>query len=153
MPAELIQTKLSPTKAAFRGLRIADPACFVDQRGSLSVFEHYEQMGFVARRTFFIEFAGAGHDAPARAEHATSCNQILVALRGKLRLDLDNGTARHSVTGKALSAGFLVAAGVWRRVVALEPATLLMVLADASYAETRYFSAPMPDIIAANTPD
>lgn len=149
----LLEPDLASAMVAFRGLRIASPASFVDQRGGLSVFEHGLQMGFVARRTFFIEFAGAGPEAPARAEHATSCNQLLVALRGKVRIDLDNGTARHSVTGTALGAGFLVAAGVWRRIVALEPHTLLMVLADASYAETRYFTAPMPDLIAANTPD
>ena len=132
---------------AFRGLLIASPTEFIDQRGKLSVLEHEGLMGFVAKRTFFIEFADGDPDRMVRAEHATSCSQLLVTLRGMIRLDLDNGKARHSVVGAPLCAAFLVAAGVWRRVVALEPHTLLMVLANASYKDTQYFPVPMPDLI------
>ena len=141
---------LASAELDYRGLLIASPADFMDHRGKLSVLEHGRDMGFDAKRTFFMEFAGGGPDGMVRAEHATSCNQLLVTLRGTIRLDLDNGAARLSVIATPLKAAYLVAAGVWRRVVALEADALLMVLADKSYAETRYFPVPMPDMIDAN---
>jgi hypothetical protein len=150
MPDVLHGSHLGSADHPYQGLVVSSPTKFTDHRGALSVLEHGRDLGFVARRTFFIAFAPGGPEGMTRAEHATSCNQMLVTLRGRMRLDLDNGTARHSVTAPPLGAAFLVAAGVWRRIVALEPDTLLMVLADASYADTQYFPVPMPDLVAAN---
>ena len=97
-----------------------------------------------------MTFSIGGPDGTTRAEHATSCNQMLIVLQGKVRLDLDNGSALHSVTGTPLDAAFLVVAGVWRSVVALEPESLVMVLADASYEDTRYFLIPIRHLIETN---
>ncbi len=130
----------------FFGLRSIRPEVYRDVRGQLSVIE-LERLGLFATRAFFIDF----HHVPvgtARAEHATSCAQLLVPLRGTFRLDLDNGERSLTLTGRASETAYLIAPGVWRRIANMDEDCLVMVLADQSYEGTTYFPHAMPDLIS-----
>jgi hypothetical protein len=118
--------------------------CFTDARGLLAVSEHFREFDLAAKRTFFIGFPDDEGSLAPRAEHAPSCNQILVLVRGAIQVDVDNGTEKCEWRCDTPFRGLYLASGIWRRVIALEPGSLVMVLADASYEETVYHSTPMP---------
>jgi quercetin dioxygenase-like cupin family protein len=118
---------------------------YPDDRGVVSVIEHGARHGFVAARTFVIDFA----DNAVRAQHVTSCSEMIMTLRGAVRIDLDNGQGPHSTTAREGDGAFFVAAGVWRGLVALEPGTRVLVLADAPYAVTHHPAGIDPDMIQA----
>jgi len=116
---------------------------FTDGRGTLTVMEHETRHVFTASRTFLIQFA----DDAVRAAHVTSCSEILVTLRGAVRIEVDNGEGPHAQTARPEDGAFFVAAGAWRRLVALEPGSQMLVLTDAPYAATYHPDEIVPGMI------
>lgn len=130
----------------FFGLRTLRPEVYRDHRGQLSVIE-LERVGFTTRRVFFIDFQGVP-PRTARAEHAASCAQLLVPLRGVFTLEIDNGDKARALIGRACEAAFLLAPGVWRRLFNEDDDCLIMVLANESFENTTYFPHARPELIA-----
>ena len=130
----------------FVGLRIVRPEVYRDARGQLSVIE-LERLGFDTKRVFFIDFQGVP-PGTVRAEHAASCAQLLVPVRGAFTLELSNGESLLTLIGRAYDVAFLLSAGVWRRLFNGDDDCLIMVLANASFDSTTYFPQARPELIA-----
>jgi len=126
------------------GVRILSVAAHDDGRGRLHAIEQSGPLPFLPVRLFVIR------DVPAeevRARHAVSCHEFLWMISGACTLNIDNGTQRATLRLRADGTGALVSSGVWMELREFEQGAILSVLASAPYAETRYFSAPQPDLI------
>jgi hypothetical protein len=127
------------------GVRSLSVPAHDDARGRLYAIEQSAPLPFMPVRMFMI------CDVPAeqvRARHAVSCHEFLWMLRGSCTATVDDGIKTATVPLKAEGPGLLVAAGVWMELRAFSNDAALSVFASKTYAETRYFDAPQPALIA-----
>lgn len=126
------------------GIKILPVPPHEDGRGKLHAIERGDPVPFEPVRLFVIR------DVPAhevRARHAVSCHEFLWMISGSCTLDADNGTDRVSLRLQADGGGVLVSSGVWMELREFGAGAILSVLASSTYADTRYFATPNPDII------
>jgi len=102
-----------------------------DGRGALISLEAGGNLPFVPRRTFFI------FDVPpeqTRAGHVTTCQQLLVALRGTCEVDTGQAIDRQRFRLRAPTSALHVARGEWLTLRNFSADALLAVLADEPYS-------------------
>lgn len=114
-----------------------------DERGVLGVIEPDGGLDFEVRRVFHITV-----DDPdvVRADHASNEIQLIAVVRGDVTVDLDNGTQTTSVRLTSDGEGLRIDRGVWRRLRGFQPGTILLVVSDRIYAETKHFPTPRPEL-------
>lgn len=117
-----------------------------DHRGDLGVLESGAELGFEIKRVFYIKVEAAG---AVRSEHANSATEAIVALAGSVVVDLDNGQERQSITLTDAATVLRVDAGVWLRLRDFAPGSVLMVACSETYANTRSYPSPRPDLVFA----
>src|SRR3546814_288456 len=120
------------------GCSIIEVARHADGGAELSVLEVAQQVGFSAKRIFYITFAETRPDQ-IRADHATTGRQIIVPLVGQYRLELNNGIQQCTLKCMLRDDAVMIGPGVWRRIAGATAGTVVLVIADETYAETRYF--------------
>ena len=112
-----------------------------DPRGILAAFDDLTNLPFRLKRFFFIRIQETD---VVRGEHASSGQQLIAVACGAMTADLDDGSKRASVVLKPDRQALHLMPGVWLRMRAFEPGTVIVVAASQTFAETRYFSAPQP---------
>ena len=112
---------------------------FFDTRVELGVLENGTNLDFGIKRVFYIKVDNV--DA-IRAGHACSAAETIVAIAGSVTVDVDNGRESASEVVTAGVFNLYIKGGVWRRLRAFAPGTVLMVAASQLYAETVYSDAP-----------
>lgn len=101
---------------------------------SLSVYEAQTHVPFPIRRVFVV----SAETACDRGFHAhRQCQQLLVCLKGKSVLTVDDGSSRKTYTLDNSGKGILIPAGLWGEQT-YTPDTVLMVMADQPYDESDY---------------
>ena len=110
-----------------------------DERGSLVSLDRQSGLPFDPLRVFYI------FDCSPEAErggHAVSAEMVLLAIRGNVVLDVDNGCQRARLTLDNPTHGVLVLPGVWIRLSQFAIGTVLLVASAERFANVKYFSTP-----------
>jgi WxcM-like protein len=124
-----------------RGVRLVHLDRISDARGSLLPFG---STPFDVKNVFFIR------DCPPdaiRAEHATSCEEVIVALSSTVTIDLDNGTEQELLRLTSPEEALVIAPGVWVRLREFTEDTALVVLSSEAHAEVERFDRPNPALL------
>jgi len=131
----------------FRGAEIIELKVHRDERGDLFAIEDGWNLQFPLRRFFCIR---VGDGDVARAAHACSCHELVVALTGAVTVDLDNGSECELVRLSADDRALWIQPGVWRRFRDFVPGTMLVAAASLPYSATRNWDSPQPQLISPN---
>jgi hypothetical protein len=128
-----------------RGILFVDIPLHQDERGTLLALDRQQSVPFEIKRCFFIW----GCPSPAvRAEHALSSEIALLALRGSVSIDLDNGEEQLTIKLNHPQRLLCIQAGVWLRLRSFSADSLIAAAAASEYSETSYFDAPQPALFA-----
>lgn len=109
-------------------------ACHASDEASLYVYEYEKHVPFLIKRVFNVDAL----QACERGAHAhKECVQLLVCLRGRINVTVDDGHEKSSIALDAPDKGILIPAGLWAE-QKYEKDSLLMVLTDQLYDESDY---------------
>ena len=109
---------------------------FVDDRGALNVLEIARELPFGCERIFYTYTVPEGS---VRGEHAHKvCEQFLIALRGELRVAVDDGVHRDEILLDSPSKGLHLPAGCWGEQFSHSTDCILLVLASRPYENEDY---------------
>ena len=113
-----------------------DVPTVTDPLGSLGVVEREVPFPFPIKRVYFI------YDVPSdaiRGSHAhKALSQLIVAVAGTLRVQLDNGTERTEWTLDSPSRGLKVPPGYWRTLSHFTEGAAALVFASEEYTPSDY---------------
>lgn len=123
-------------RSAAAGHHLVDLPRFVDDRGSLAVIESGREIGFLARRVYFMFGAAAGS---ARGAHAhRKLEQLIVAMHGSFEITVDDGRGRLRYRLDLPTRGLYLGPMVWREMANFSADSSCLVLASACYDEADY---------------
>ena len=115
---------------------IIDVPALRDDLGALGVVEKDSPFPFPIKRVYFL------YDVPAdavRGSHAhKQLNQLIVAVAGTLRVQLDDGTTRTDFALTSPSQGLVVPPGYWRTLSHFTPGSVALVFASEEYDPSDY---------------
>lgn len=115
---------------------IIDVPALRDDLGSLGVVEKDSPFPFPIKRVYFL------YDVPAdatRGSHAHKVlNQLIIAISGSLKVQLDDGTSRQEFELTAPDHGLTVPPGYWRTLTDFSPGAAALVLASEVYQPEDY---------------
>lgn len=117
-----------------KDVKVIEFKSFSDPNGTLTVYESGDRVPFDMKRVFCIDTkisAERGH----HAHH--ECSQLLVALRGKIDVVVDDGVERKTFPLTTGGRGLLLPPGIWGE-QNFGNDSLLMVLTDRIYEESDY---------------
>ena len=118
------------------GAELYDIPHFEDERGALDVLEIARELPFGCQRIFYTYTVPAGS---VRGEHAHKrCEQFLIAVRGTVRVAVDDGTRRDEIILDSPSKGLHLPAGCWGEQSSHSPDCILLVLASLPYDNDDY---------------
>jgi oxalate decarboxylase/phosphoglucose isomerase-like protein (cupin superfamily) len=110
---------------------------YVDARGSLSVIEIGETIGFEVKRVYYL------YDLPVgtiRGAHGhRNLEQLLLALNGEFDVTVDDGFQQTRFHLDNPTHGLYIGPMVWRRLVNFSEGAIGLVLASAHYDEADYY--------------
>lgn len=112
---------------------------FRDDRGALCVLECGGSLPFQAKRFFVI------YDVPhntCRAQHAVSCDQLLLPLHGSVELFAVSGAITETHFLQSTLAAALIPANTWIELRDFSEGAILLVASSEVYSKTRYFARP-----------
>jgi hypothetical protein len=127
-----------------RGTRMVDIPDHADARGQLFVVDRAECLPFELKRVFYLLNTPSG---AVRAEHATTCHEALIALRGSFVVDLDNGTERATLCVSSSDKALCIHAGVWLRLRDFSCDALVLVAASQVHEDVSHFDRPCADLL------
>ncbi len=105
-----------------------------EANGSVAVFEE-GTVPFPIRRTFVVT-ADAGQ---VRGDHAhRACSQLLVVLRGKVQVSVDDGNTSQEFLLSESAQGLLIPPMIWSTQTYLSEGSILLVVCDHLYDEADY---------------
>lgn len=108
-----------------------------DHRGDLYVIEGERHVPFEVKRVFWITRLPAN---VVRGGHAhRRCAQFIVAMKGSLDVELNDGKNLRTVHLDKPSEGLLIPPGIWATEKNYSEDVLYMVLASDHYEEADYF--------------
>ena len=113
---------------------LIDIATFTDERGSLSVWENL--LFFAPKRVFWMHHIAAG---AIRGSHAMlTGSEILVAVHGAFKVDLDDGVEKTSIVLNDPTKGLFLRPGIWSQTHSYSSDCVALVLADEEYCRDGY---------------
>jgi acetyltransferase-like isoleucine patch superfamily enzyme len=119
------------TKTQVEGVALHRFAGAGDMRGELLAFEFEKNLPFIPKRTFFV------FNVPSekvRGEHAhKACHQLLVAMRGSVRVLADDGTHRQEFVLDSPNVGIHLPPLTWGTQYRYSADALLLVFASHGY--------------------
>lgn len=116
--------------------KIIDVPTVTDQLGSLGVVEREIPFPFPIKRVYFIY--GVPDDA-VRGSHAhKNLRQLIVAVAGTLRVQLDDGTKQTEWELDSPARGLTVPPGYWRTLSHFSPGSAALVFASDEYTPSDY---------------
>lgn len=107
----------------------------IDDRGNLCVAEG-EQLPFDVKRVFWLYDIGKDK---TRGGHAhTSCEEIVIAVKGSFDMVVDDGKDRATVRMDSSCKGIYIKKNVWCELRNFSKGTICLVLASESYNMNGY---------------
>ena len=107
-----------------------------DCRGDLGILEQSTLIPFHPKRTYFI------YDVPdgeGRGGHAhKQLEQVMVAIHGSFRVDIDDGLDKASYTLSKPTEGLYISPGIWREIWDFQGDAICLVTASENYQESDY---------------
>lgn len=104
--------------------------------GSLSVLEFVRDLNFEVKRVYYVYDAYVG---TIRGRHAhKKLQQLLICVKGVIKIDVDNGEKSASTILDNASVGLWVAPKLWHTMEWLESGSVLLVMASLPYDESDY---------------
>ena len=127
----------SPSFAAGKtGARLYSIPHFADLRGDLNVLEFEKLLPFPVKRIFYTYNVGSRE---VRGEHAhKKCEQFLLAVKGSLKVIVDDGKVREEYSLESPSVGLHLPAGCWGIQYRHSADCVLLVLASMPYVPDDY---------------
>ncbi len=123
-------------KSEKTGARLYEIPHFGDMRGDLNVLEFGKLLPFPVERIFYTYNVGSSQ---VRGEHAHKrCEQFLLAVKGSLKVIVDNGSVREEYDLNNPSVGLHLPAGCWGIQYKHSPDCVLLVLASMPYMSDDY---------------
>ena len=113
-----------------------DIKSFSDERGELSVLQEDEGVPFSIKRIYYLYETKVTHVRGVHAHH--KLEQVIVALRGKFEIKLDDGKRSKIVVLDKPNLGLYICPMIWREVASLDNNGICMVLASRKYEEEDY---------------
>lgn len=110
-----------------------------DARGKLVALEEYNDLPFIPRRIFYITELTPSN---SRACHSGNSEQLLIAINGSTKADVDNGMQQASINLHHSNQALWIRPGVWLKLSEFSAGTILLVAANLTYAETIHFNHP-----------
>ena len=118
------------------GVKIIEVDSHLDERGSLSYLEFESMLGFLPKRFFYL--SNIAKDAK-RGDHAhKECSQFLIALRGSVSIQFDDGLRASTIHLEEGNKGLLVRPMIWAKLSQFSTQALILVLASHNYDEDDY---------------
>jgi dTDP-4-dehydrorhamnose 3,5-epimerase-like enzyme len=115
---------------------IVDVPALRDELGALGVVEKDSPFPFPMKRVYFL------YDVPAdavRGSHAhKKLNQLIVAVAGSFRVQLDDGTTTTEFELSSPDHGLTVPPGYWRTLSHFTPGSVALVFASEEYQPEDY---------------
>ena len=128
-----VSSELSASKTGARFYAIPH---FADLRGDLNVLEFDRLLPFPVKRMFYTYNVGS---TEVRGEHAhKKCEQFLLAVKGSLKVIVDDGTNREEYVLDSPSQGLHLPSGCWGIQYAHSSDCVLLVLASLPYDGSDY---------------
>lgn len=107
-----------------------------DYRGSLVALEEMKDVPFEVKRVYYAFDTKPG---VVRGNHAhKSLEQLMVCVKGSLKLTLDDGTDRQSIVLDNPYEGVYIANNMWREMSDFSDDCVMMVFASKFYDENDY---------------
>ena len=123
-------------KSEKTGARLYEIPHYGDVRGDLNVLEFSKLLPFPVERIFYTYNVGS---IQVRGEHAhKKCEQFLLAVKGSLKVIVDNGSVREEYDLNNPSVGLHLPAGCWGIQYKHSPDCVLLVLASMPYMSDDY---------------
>jgi len=107
-----------------------------DERGSLIAIEENADIPFSIKRVYYIFDTQSGVTRGLHAHRALQ--QVLVCVKGKCKVLLDDGMEKMSVAMNKVSQGLLVDPMIWHEMYDFSSDCVLLVLASDFYDESDY---------------
>ncbi|WP_276528649.1 WxcM-like domain-containing protein [Rosistilla oblonga] len=135
-PPHSIHESASSGNELIGGCRMLELPTINDMRGKLTIAQWNEHLPYSPERTFFV------HRIPSekiRGEHAhRECQQVLVAISGKVEVVIDDGEQRQQITLNDSRKALHIPAGIWATQYGYTPDCVLVVFASHNYDESDY---------------
>jgi UDP-2-acetamido-3-amino-2,3-dideoxy-glucuronate N-acetyltransferase len=129
-----------PADLGVEGVEVVALSAHRDHRGLLSAVEFEGTLPFAPRRIFAVLDVPAGE---ARGAHAhREMHQVLVCLRGRCRLRVDDGRAAEELVLDDPERGVHLGPLVWAEQRGFTRGAVLLVLASAPYDDAEYIRDP-----------
>jgi hypothetical protein len=108
----------------------------VDARGKVNFLQLGKGLDFQPKRLFWLHGIAAGQ---WRGRHAHRESQLLlVALHGRCRVDLDDGTVKEAVTLDDPARALYLAPWIWHELTDFAPGSAILVAASTLFDEAEY---------------
>ena len=105
-------------------------------QGNISVVEGGRTVPFSVRRVYYLYDVPGGE---SRGGHAhKNLYQLLVAISGRLSVNIDDGTNRKTFQLNRPYQGLLITPGIWRTIDNFSSGSVCLVLASECYTESDY---------------
>jgi len=117
--------------------RVIDLPRIQDPRGNLTFVESQRHVPFQIERVYYLYDVPGGE---TRGGHAhRELEQLLIAVAGSFRVNLDDGHAQKSFVLNRPYQGLLIPRFVWRELDDFASGSVCLVLASQPYDESDYF--------------
>lgn len=118
--------------------KVIEFSCVSEDDGSLAYFEECKEIPFEIKRCFYIFDVPEGKQ---RADHASiTTDFVLIALNGRVDVDLDSGNEKLTYSLNDKNYGLLVPKNTWMITRNFSKDAVLFVLASTSYKDGKYLS-------------
>ena len=136
LPAGVVTRESGSIDSVVRGVRLHVLREVRDMRGDLCVAEVGQDLPFVVQRSFLIYNVP---NAELRGEHAhLRCHQFLMAVRGSVRVMVDDGRQREEFVLDRPNLGLHLPPMVWGTQYRYSEGAVLLVLASEPYDPQDY---------------
>jgi hypothetical protein len=126
------------------GVELIDIPLHQDARGSLLALDRDQSLPFGVARVIVLS---ACPESAVRGEHALSAHVALLALSGRVTVDLNNGREQRTLHLARPDQLLCVHAGVWLRLRNFSPSGIFLEAASKCFREVTYFDGPRPDVL------
>jgi dTDP-4-dehydrorhamnose 3,5-epimerase-like enzyme len=107
-----------------------------DTSGRIVVYNDFAKFPFIPRRFFTVMNSGAN---VIRGAHAhKSCEQILFAIEGSIKLKIDDGKDLHEINLNFGTQAVYIPKMLWSEQRYIEPNSILGIFASEPYNEVEY---------------
>ena len=116
---------------------IIDFKKFTDDRGTLIPFELNNNCPFDIKRIFLIY--GTDKAGIERANHINeTTNQILIAVSGKVDVDVKYGNQKETFVLNAIDKGLYLECGTYKKLYNFSPDCIILCICDNYYRLAKY---------------